>query len=126
MKLNKVRKYHKVTVEFFCDGEPAELKIKVNCLTPRKMKEFIGSMDDDSNFEEMVETNCKVICGWEDVTDEEGESVPFSKERLRDLQMDFYGLADAIYVSIIHKAKELRADSLKKLVDSTEPLPQNG
>ena len=99
-----------VTV-LFLDGyeEKQELNLRVRCMTPKQQIAFSEKVfDNGSDFHTLVKENCNVTTGWENVTDEEGNPVDYSPEKLADLQYDYFGLADSIALSISKEAKEQR------------------
>ena len=115
MRLSKTRKHHTVDVDFLIDDNEANLKLLVQCMTPRQMAVYMGDIEKVRNdYTGAIEANCGVVCGWEGVVDEEGNEVSFSKEKLRDVQLDYTGLSDAIFISISRTYQDLREKNLGK------------
>lgn len=101
--------HYKIDAKFLIQEEPETLSLQVNCMTPRKINNYVEALNNDnSNFDDLVKANCDVVTGWEGVVDEDGNEVEFDKEKLQDLQYDYFGLADAIAVAIFNETKELR------------------
>ena len=108
MKL-KTLDHYKVDAKFLIEEEQQTLSLKVNCMTPRKINEYLDVLKKkDAGFDDLVDVNCNVVTGWEGVIDEDGNEVEFSQDKLQDLQLDYFGLADAITVAIVNEGQKLR------------------
>ena len=105
MKL-KTQNHYKIDVRFLVEDEEQTLTLLVNCMTPRKIQEYGELLSNpQTTFDELVQANCDLACGWENVEGEDGKPIEFSKERFRELQNDLLGLVEAI-AKTIHKESE--------------------
>lgn len=120
MKL-KTQDHYKIDVKFLVQEEEQTLSLKVNCMTPRKMIEYVDKANDPkSSFDDLIQCNCDVVNGWDGVFDEDDNEIEYSPEKLKDLQLDYFGLADAIGFQICNEAKTLREKCSGPLEDLSE------
>lgn len=117
MKL-KTQDYYDIEVKFLVQDEEQVLNLKVNCMTPRKVNDYANKVNGrDDGFNVLVKCNCDVITDWEGVYDEDGNPVEYSPEKLTDLQLDYFGLADAIAITIFEESRRLREKNLGSSAD---------
>ena len=119
MKL-KTQTFAPVDVKLLVGDEEQTLTLKVNCLTPRKLKAYVDKLEETKeDFDASIKTNCEVVCGWSGVVDEKGAEVEFSKEKLSDIQYDYFGLADSIAYAICGEGAKLRKKCVSLWVDTS-------
>ena len=103
-----------ITVQFRdSEGETQELKILVNCLTPRKfykLQEDLAAISQD--FQKTAEVISATVTGWQGVVDEAGNDVPFTQERFQDVLMGHFGLLEMVTQAIGEGVMEQRKKTL--------------
>ena len=122
MQLIRTKKTHTVPVKFLIDDQEQELKLIVNCLTPRKITEWAKALQEQQGeLEKFFAVNASVISGWEEVYDAEtGQPIPYTPEKLVEMQLDYTGLNVAICNAINKAMGDLREKNSGGWLDSQE------
>lgn len=118
--LSPVKTTMAVSAAFMVGEEEQSFKVLIDCKVPKDLEDYTEKIKKAGlNYRAIGEANAEIVLGWEDVTDLDGNSVPYTKEALIDAQMKYWGLADAIVQGITLESVKRRDESLKKLESTT-------
>lgn len=92
-------------------GEEAiEFKLYVNCPTPEDFDKYMQSMENirEDQYYKLYEPVAEIFVDWEGVIDANDEPVPFSKEKLIELQKKYHGFTEGLLYAVTQGLADLR------------------
>lgn len=107
----RTNKVQPLTVKFLVKDEEQELKIRVNCMSPKKIAELgrkYTILEAQAEIGKAHEVLADSIVGWDEDVYEDDEALEFSKKNMVRLLDNNIGLDNAIAEQIFEKYQEQR------------------
>lgn len=110
----KVVKEFPLTVEFLNDdGEKETLELTCKVRNPHQHTAYNKAIKDaGDDYVLAAKANCMLVTGWQNVVDADDKEIPFSQEEFIDLQLEEWGLIEAIFSTLTVELVEVRKKRL--------------
>lgn len=110
----RVLKEFPLDVEFLNeDGDKEVLELTCKVKNPKQFDSYTKKIREaGDDYELAARAVCQLVTGWKNVLDENDKEIEYCEEELVDLQMEHWGLIEAIYSAMTLRAVEIRKKRL--------------